>query len=226
MTSPVAYASHLSTISGSSAYSGADLVGLERELVLTLEKDAAQRASSPSSALDPLARTLETRTGTPLNRKLPCRSRLGEDLVLDLAVSCGSSPAPVVAGQLRALDLSGETAFAELFREVRLAAFTATDLKLTYGPMRPISSLPSWHQETPPYYFTFWLLRVESEATFSQARALLNSLCTFANGVGALFYRGDSNAASRNFTKLTARELSLEKAIREMAQEIVSARRR
>jgi len=107
----------------------------------------------------------------------------------------------------------------DLHKRLREVAFTCIDFKAAYAPPMPISTLSAWCGGTHPRYYSFWALRMADEGDFVRTRSMLNGLSHYCNRVGAIFYGPKPSGA---YVRWPASELSLDSAMREMAQEIVS----
>ena len=92
------------------------------------------------------------------------------------------------------------------------------DLKAAYTEPMPIASFADWMQRARPAYFSFWALRVSSDADAQTCQSLLSGLKGYCNEVGAVLYESkgmDSGYQVRRF-----QGLSLDRALLEFAQRI------
>jgi len=76
--------------------------------------------------------------------------------------------------------------------------------------------------ETRPKYYSFWAFRVANDTDFARVRQMMNGLRSYCNGVGAIIYAA-ADSSGFPYRKVTAPELSLDRALRDMAQEVIHA---
>lgn len=106
----------------------------------------------------------------------------------------------------------------DLHKRVREVAFTSTDLKAAYARPVAIKTFQSWVDRTDPAYFSFWAVRVEDKNDFETVRSILVGLRNYCNGVGAVIYEPVPNAKTSRYRVKKVPELTMDKALRSMAQ--------
>lgn len=157
-------------------------------------------------------------------------SNLFDEIDIDLCFPASRDEPPLVGAEVKVLGAPGHAgnrhtprpSSQDAHKRVREVALTAIDFKAANSEPHPISSFNAWCMETRPKYYSFWAFRVAHDADFARVRQMMNGLRTYCNGVGAIIYE----AASRSgfpYRKLAAPELSLDKALRDMAQEVIHA---
>jgi hypothetical protein len=97
------------------------------------------------------------------------------------------------------------------------------DLKAAYAPPQPIGSFQQWVDTTSPGYFAFWAIRAKDGPDFESVRSTLTSLRAYCNRVGAVIYVSTKANAPTEYEVRKVTDLSIDKALREMAQRIASS---
>ena len=177
---------------------------------------------------------LENATKCELGKTQKRSSVLFDEIDIDICFPAGKGTPPSVGAEVKMLGAPGHkgnkykprSARADLHKRIREVAFTSIDFKAANSEAREISSFQSWCKETNPKYFAFWAFRVADDADFTKTRSMTNGLRHYCNGVGAFFYEQDQQRKATAYKVRPASELSLDKAIKQMAQEIVSAARK
>ena len=73
---------------------------------------------------------------------------------------------------------------------------------------------------TSPGYFAFWAIRANDALDLEKIRSTLSSLRAYCNGVGAVIYIPPMEGNPTQYDVKKLNELSIDRAIREMAQRI------
>ena len=175
---------------------------------------------------DLIVSLLSNAAGKPMATRKKKRSELFEKL--DIDVCYPDTDPPIVGAEVKMLGApphpgnthKGRPASQDLHKRIREVAFTSIDFKFAYAPPRPIGSFQSWIDSSDPGYFSFWAMRLESEADFSTVRTTLVNLRTYCNGVGALLYEAKSAEEPANYVVREVGELNIDRNLREMAQRI------
>lgn len=171
---------------------------------------------------------LSNRTGRALAARTHRRSLLFGEADVDLCYDLDGIP--VAAGEVKALGTpphpgnqqQQRDARSDLHKRVREVAFTAMDLKAAYTEPMPITSFADWVKRARPAYFSFWALRVSSDADAQTCQSLLSGLKGYCNEVGAVFYGPGRSATDYQVRRWPG--LSLDRALLEFAQRIEAAR--
>jgi hypothetical protein len=146
---------------------------------------------------------------------------------IDIDICYPAEGVPTVGAEVKALGTPGHkgngwkprAARSDLHKRVREVAFTSTDLKAAYARPTTIKTFQSWVERVDPAYFSFWAVRVEDARDFETVRSILVGLRNYCNGVGAVIYEPVSKSAKTIRYKVkTVPELSMDKALRRMAQ--------
>lgn len=177
---------------------------------------------------DLLIKLVENASGQELGRTQKRGSVLFDEIDIDICYPKSRALRPAVGAEVKMLgapghkgnDFTPRSAKSDLHKRIREVAFTSIDFKAAHSEAREISSFTSWCKETKPKYFAFWAFRVADEADFIKTREMANGLRSYCNGVGAVFYEQVTGSRRSGYTKRAASELSLDKVIKEMAQEI------
>jgi hypothetical protein len=176
---------------------------------------------------DILAQLVENAAQRELGRNVRCGSTLFPETEIDICYpSDGTVPrvgALLCVVHPRSPSSDSFAARPDTFRDaVQHAAWTSYDFKLQHCEPAPIASIGSWIQAAKPRFFSFWLVHVESDAQFVERRATLNALRSHCNGVGVMFFGADSRRPGDSVAH-AARELHLDRALREMIAGVVAA---
>jgi hypothetical protein len=178
---------------------------------------------------DLIAGLLGNISGNPISLRCRKRSQLFDHTELDICFPREGDP--IVAGAVKALgtpphggnENAASGASQDLHNRVREVAFSSMDLKGAYAPPRPIASFQNWVDATSPGYFAFWAMRAKDRQDFEEVRSTLGSSRVYCNGVGAVIYVPTNAAAPTEYEVRKVTDLSIDKAIREMAQRIAAS---
>jgi hypothetical protein len=178
---------------------------------------------------DLLAGLLGNISGNPISLRCKKRSQLFDLVDLDLCFPREGDP--IVAGTVKAMgtpphgrnENAASGASQDLHNRVREVAFSSMDLKAAYAPPRPIASFQNWVDATSPGYFAFWAMRAKDRQDFEEVRSTLASSRAYCNGVGAIIYVPTKAETPTDYEGTRVTDLSIDKAIREMAQRIAAS---
>lgn len=165
----------------------------------------------------------------PISLRCKKRSQIFDQIDIDICFPQEGDP--IVAGEVKALGTpphrgnknEARAAAQDLHKRVREVAFTSMDLKAAYAPPQPIGSFQQWVDTTSPGYFAFWAIRAKDGPDFESVRSTLTSLRAYCNRVGAVIYVPTKAKAPTEYEVRKVTDLSIDKAIREMAQRIASS---
>ncbi len=159
---------------------------------------------------------------------LRCKKNSQLFVLIDIDICFPEEGEPIVPGEVKVLGTpphpgnqdKARRGSADLHKRVREVAFTSMDLKAAYAPPQPIGSFQSWVDSTSPGYFSFWAIRANDPPDMERVRSTLTSLRAYCNGVGAVIYYPVSEENPANYEVKRLPELSIDRALREMAQRI------
>jgi hypothetical protein len=157
-----------------------------------------------------------------------CKKRSQLFDLIDIDICHPEEDPPIVAGEVKALGTPPHPrnqgkprgGSADLHKRVREVAFTSMDLKAAYAHPQPIASFQQWVETTRPAYFSFWAIRANDANDLERVRSTLSSLRAYCNGVGAVVYCPKSGQTPTKYDVRKLTELSIDRALREMAQRI------
>lgn len=171
---------------------------------------------------------IENCTGKKIARRSKRRSVLFSEIDVDICYPEDGDP--IVAAEVKALGTpphpgnrdTARGARSDLHKRVREVAFTAMDIKAAHAKPRTITSFQAWVDTAEPAYSSFWALRVDGPSDLNTVRSILSSLKSYCNGVGAVIY--EPQGSSTNYTVRSLPEFSMDRAIRDFTQRVVSAK--
>jgi hypothetical protein len=147
---------------------------------------------------------------------------------IDIDICFPGEGDPIVAGEVKALGTpphprnknTARRGSNDLHKRVREVGFTSTDLKAAYASPQSIRSFQEWIDTTSPGYFSFWAVRVDDSTDLESVRGMLTSMRAYCNGIGAVIYQPTSPSTATSYRAHDVAGLSIDFALREMAQRI------